>query len=217
MVKRNFDWEYVVIGLLTTVILIGTIFLAGKQLSDHKVGALEQEIQEIEVDQRSQLLSYQLSTESNPSCNAMKKWVNGTVKESQELRKDVAQYENSRKIKNSKYSVLKKRYMNLLVQNLLQVKRLEENCQQNYTEVVYFYSNDCQTCKDQGAVLSQTARNSNNTVIYPLDTSLNMDTINYLETKYGVEEYPALVIDEKLYTGFRGRNDLNQIIENSSE
>ncbi|MFB6114781.1 MAG: thioredoxin family protein [Candidatus Nanohalobium sp.] len=216
MVKRDFDWEYVVIGILATVLVMGAVFLAGKKLSDHKVGALEKEIKEMEVDQRSQLLAYQLSSGSDPSCRAMKKWVNETVKKSQELRRDVAQYENSRKIRNSEYTLLKKRYMNLLIQNILQVNRLEENCEKNYTEIIYFYSKDCQVCRDQGKILSHISRNHRDTIIYPLDTNLNMDTINYLETKYGVKKYPALVIDETLYSGFRGKEELNRIIKKPS-
>jgi hypothetical protein len=214
-VKRRLDWEYVVIGILTTLLVVGAVFAAGKSLSKYKVDALENEVQEMEVDQRSQLLAYQLASESDPSCGAMQEWVNETVRESQDLRKDVAQYENSRKIKNSDYEVLKKRYMNLLVQNILEVKRVEDSCEKNYTEIIYLYSNDCEVCKDQGSVLSHVGGNHQDTIIYALDTSLNMDTIRYLETKYGIEEYPSLVINEKLYSGFIGKEDLRQIVENS--
>jgi regulator of replication initiation timing len=214
-VKRRLDWEYVVIGILTTALVIGAVFAAGKSLSNYKVDALENEVQEMEVDQRSQLLAYQLASESDPSCGAMQEWVNETVRESQDLRKDVAQYENSRKIKNSDYEVLKKRYMNLLVQNILEVKRVEDSCEKNYTEIIYFYSDGCQVCKDQGSVLSHVSGNHQDTIIYALDTSLNMDTIRYLETKYGVEEYPSLVINEKLYSGFMGKEGLREVVENS--
>lgn len=214
--KRRLDWEYVVIGILTTVLILGAVMVAGKGLSNHKVNALEEDVREMEVDQRSQLLAYQLASESNPGCQAMQQWVNETVKESQDLRRDVAQYENSRKIRNPQYDVLKKRYMNLLVQNILEVNRVEENCDKNYTEIIYFYSNDCQVCKDQGAVLSHVGGNSQDTIIYALDSSLEMDTIRYLETTYGVDEYPSLVINEELYSGFRGREELKGIINQSS-
>lgn len=216
MVKRNFDWEYVVIGLLTTFLVLGVVFVAGKGLSNHKVNALEKDVKEMEVDQRSQLLAYQLASESEPNCQAMREWVNGTVKESQDLRRDVAQYENSRKIENSEYGVLKKRYMNLLVQNILEVRRVEDNCDKNYTEIIYFYSNDCQVCRDQGSVLSHVSGNNQDTIIYALDTSLDMDTISYLETKYGVKEYPSLVVNEELYSGFRDKAELKEIIGESS-
>lgn len=214
--KRRLDWEYVVIGILTTVLILGAVVVAGKGLSNHKVNALEEDVREMEVDQRSQLLAYQLASESNPGCQAMQQWVNETVQESQDLRRDVAQYENSRKIRNPQYDVLKKRYMNLLIQNILEVNRVEENCDKNYTEIIYFYSNDCQVCKDQGAVLSYVSGNSQDTIIYALDSSLDMDTIRYLETTYDVDEYPSLVINEELYSGFRGRTELKGIINESS-
>lgn len=220
MVNRQFDWEYVAIGLLGTALVMVLILGAGLMLSNEKVKDLRNDIKNIEVDQQSQLLTFELSENiEGQQCKAMEDWVDNTVQDTRDLRQKVAAYESSRKIRNSDYENLKKRYLNLLVQNLIEVRKLEERCGQNMTEVVYFYTNqDCSACKDQGTVLTYVQQNfGENVVVYPLDTDFDIQSVNYLENAYNITRYPSIVVEGEIYEGFQSRQKLETVVENQTQ
>lgn len=214
MVNRQLDLEYVVIGLLGTALILGGVFGAGLYLSSFKVDSLRQDVRELEVNQRSQLLTLELAESREArNCRALGKWINSTVEDKRDLRLKVADYEESRKIRNPEYRNLKRRYLNLLVQNMLEVRKIEDSCDRNFTEIIYFYSNEnCPGCEDQGTVLTHHRRNSGqNIVVYPLDTDFDLENIRYLENYYNVTRYPALVIDGEKYQGFQSEERLENL------
>jgi len=58
----------------------------------------------------------------------MRRWADSSVPEIQNLRQEVAAYESSSKVENQGYELVKKRYMNLVIQNLIEVRQMEERC-----------------------------------------------------------------------------------------
>lgn len=216
MVERKVDWEYLVLAFLVTVLLMGGILYLGTGLSDHKVNSLRDDVKQIEVEQRSHSLGLQLAESvEGQRCEAMSSWVESSVPEIQNLRKEVAAYESSSKVDNADYELVKKRYMNLVIQNLIEVRQMEENCGDDRVNIVYMYTkNDCGRCEDQGTVLTYYRRNYEESVlVHPLDTDLEMKSIEFMEDFYNIEEYPALIIEGEVYEGFQDREKLGNVLE----
>ncbi len=220
MVERKVDWEYLVLAFLATAVIVSGIFFLGQQLNDHKVDSLRNDIRKMEINYQSQRLGIELAgnIEKN-SCEAMSEWVDRSSSDIDEIRRQVAAYESSSKIDNPEYKVLKKRYMNLLLQNLIEIRSIEEECDRNVTNIIYFYSKgDCDSCEDQGTILTHFVQNSDEQVIvYPLDTDLDMDTVNLLEEVYDIEGYPALVVDGEVYEGFQSKENISNMLRNRTE
>ena len=218
MAERKVDWEYLVLAFFVTLILMTVIFYAGQQLSSHKVDSLSNDVRNIEVEQRSQALGLQLAESvEGQKCEAMKSWISSSVPEIRDLRQEVAAYESSSKIENSEYELVKKRYMNLLIQNLIEVRTMEEECGEDVVNVVYFYTNNgCDRCTDQGSVLTYYRRQYDEEVmVHPLDADLGAKSIEFMENFYNVTEYPTLVVEGEVYKGFQNREDLGEIIESN--
>lgn len=216
MVERKVDWEYLVLAFFITVLLMTSILYLGGGLSDHKVNSLRDDVKQIEVEQRSHSLGLQLAESvEGQRCEAMRRWVESSVPEIQNLRKEVANYESSSKVENTDYELVKKRYMNLVIQNLIEVRQMEERCGEDRVNVVYMYTkNDCGRCDDQGTVLTYYRRNyEDNVLVHPLDTDLEMKSIQFMEDFYNVEQYPALIIEGEVYEGFQDREKLGEILE----
>lgn len=220
MVRREVDYELIGVAFLITTIILGGILLIGSSLNSYKVNDLRTEIANLEVKQRSQSLGIELASSfEGDNCQAMRQWVNSSSDTTEELRKKVAAYEDSSKIESPKYETLKKRYMNLMIQRIVEVREIEQRCGGDRVEIIYFYSNqDCDSCKDQGTVLTYLRRNYEDSVIvYPLDTGLEMDHIEFMKEFYGIERYPSLVVDGEVYEGFQSKQTLQQVIENKTE
>lgn len=216
MVDRKVDWEYLVMAFLVTIIIMGGILYLGDGLSEHKVNSLRDDVKQIEVEQQSHLLGLQLAESvEGQKCEAMTRWVESSVPEIQNLRKEVATYESSSKVDNTDYELVKKRYMNLVMQNLIEVRQMEERCGDERVNVVYIYTkNDCGRCDDQGTVLTYYRRNYDDKVlVHPLDTDLDMKSIEFMEDFYNVTEYPTLIVEGEVYEGFQDRDKLGNILE----
>ncbi len=219
MVERKVDWEYLVLAFLVTAVIVSGVFFFGQQLNNHKVDSLRNDIQSMEINYQSQRLGLELAGNiEGKSCEAMSEWVDRSSSDIEDLRSQVAAYESSSKIDNPDYTILKKRYMNLLLQNLIEIRSIEEECNRNVTNIIYFYSKgECDACEDQGTILTHFVQNNDQQVIvYPLDTDLDMDTIDLLEEVYDIERYPALVIDGELYQGFQSKENISNILQNKT-
>lgn len=216
MVERKVDWEYLVLAFFVTVLIMTSILFLGSGLSDHKVNSLREDVKQIEVEQRSHSLGLQLAESvEGQKCEAMRSWMESSVPEIQNLRQEVAAYESSSKVENNEYELVKKRYMNLVIQNLIEVRQMEERCAENRVKIVYIYTkNDCGRCDDQGTVLTYYRRNYDEEVlVHPLDTDLEMKSIQFMEDFYGIEQYPSLIVEGEVYQGFQNREKLGNIIE----
>lgn len=216
MVDRKVDWEYLVLAFFVTVLLMTGIFYLGTGLNDHKVNSLRDDVKQIEVEQRSHSLGLQLAESvEGQKCEAMKRWAESSVPEIQNLRQEVAAYESSSKVENTEYKLVKKRYMNLVIQNLIEIRQMEERCGDNRVNIVYIYTkNDCGRCEDQGTVLTHYRRSyEDEVIVHPLDADLGMKSIDFMEDFYNVTEYPVMIIEGEVYEGFRSKEEVGDIIQ----
>lgn len=212
--KEQLDVDIVVIALVLTVLVVSGLMYFGTQLSNHKVNDMKQDINRLEVQQRSQMLGFDLATSSPEKCRAMKDWLNTSIPEIRSLRKKVAAYENSRKLENSDYPTLKKRYTNLVIRNMVETRKYEDRCNKSIVGVLYIYSNEeCSSCDTQGTILTHFRRKyDENVMIHPVDADLDLKTVKFLEDHYNVQQYPVMVIEDKVYRGFHSKQELENVL-----
>lgn len=215
MVERKTDWEIIVLACIGTVLVMSGIYFIGLQLNDYKVGALENDVAELEVDHRSQSLGLQVAeTIDDDNCNAIREWRESSMPELRDLRLKVESYEDSNRIENGEYEIVKKRYTNLVIQGIIESRMLEEQCRESTGEIIYIYSQSCAMCDDQGTILTYYRRNySGNLAVYPLDADLNMRPVNFLQDYYEIEEYPAVIVEGEVYQGFQDQEEMGQILK----
>jgi len=173
-----------------TVIILSGVFFLGQNLNDYKVESLRNDIDRLEVNQRSQSLGFELmETSQSDQCQAIRQWRRSTLEELRNLRDEVEAYEDSTRLGNQQHESLKKRYINLVIQNMLEMRRMEERCNQNITEVIYIYSEGCPDCEDQGTVLSYYREQyPDKLAVRPLDADLGMKHVSFIESLHGIED-----------------------------
>jgi hypothetical protein len=80
------------------------------------------------------------------------------------------------------------------------VRLLNERCDLGISTALFFYSNDkadLGRSEDVGRILDTLhSRNPDNLIIYSFDVNLESDLINKLKIKYGIEDFPSVVINE---------------------
>ncbi len=216
MVERPLSWEYMLAAGIITATLMAGIFFMGQQLSDRKVSALETQVEEFTQEQQEHDLTRRLALNlPENNCRALNIAVRQTITDVKDLQDEVARYENSQKIENRDFTLLKKRYMNALLEYWLTAQKIRDRCGSDIVNVLYLYHDEdvCPRCEDQGVVLTDYRQQySDSLLVFPLDASLNMSAINLLGDAYSIDQYPALIVDGDAYQGFKTRQELDDIL-----
>lgn len=111
---------------------------------------------------------------------------------------------------------LKKPYTLLEVRHYLALKSSIERCNQNYTLILFFYSNDPSKIKDseeQGFVLDYLRKKYGNIKAYSFDSDMDLGIIRVMKEKYDLTIFPSMVIDERVYAGFHSKDELEKLFE----
>jgi thiol-disulfide isomerase/thioredoxin len=96
---------------------------------------------------------------------------------------------------------LKADYMFLELRDYLLIKHFDNKCNRNSKAVLYFLSSsNCSHCLAQGGELTK-AKSATGVRVYSFDVDVNSTLVRALINKYNATQYPALVIDEKMYPG----------------
>ncbi len=202
--------KYFLVFLFSTIIFVGGIFL-GNNLSEKKLSRLN----EIEQDIRVQIMGIELQydlLEENP-CDA--EYSAPLTKELYELSDRLNYMENNLGVDHQGVLRSKEYYSMLELRQWLFLKRTNEECKRNNTLILYFYSNrgDCDSCEEQGYVLTYIRNKYPSVRVYTFDINIDNLALNTLKELYiKSDELPVIIIDDKVYYGFKNREQIEAII-----
>jgi len=202
---KNFDWKKYLLTFLITLMVFATAIILSNYLGSKKINDLKEIEDNISIDIMSSETQYNLLAES--SCRDL----TGDVL-SQELN-TLAQkltYTETTFGKNSPDLLRLKTYYTLLqIKDYLLMKKISVKCNTKPVFILYFYSNDCSKCEQQGYVLTYLREQYPNLRIYSFDYNLDNPALRTLISLYKVSEVtPALVINDKVYNGFIDKDEL---------
>lgn len=205
------NWKKYILVLLITIILFITAFLLSRQFSGRKIAQLESIQDTVATDILSSELRFALLERS--SCEY---FVGDSALLSEELGtfgRRLAFMEEQLGTENKDVRQLKKFYSLLQIKDYLLTLNLGEKCDIDLNTALYFYSDDCDDCKRQGYILTSLRETYPGLRIYSFDYSLDTPALNTLVSVYGVtDELPVLVINEKVYTGFKTVEEIEEIL-----
>lgn len=222
MVKRQTNYGLYFIALVVSGVIFTTGLLLGTQINEAKVSSLEKDISELEQMRNLQDTNMQLfSSLGEQSCVALEYYLETLVPELDELGSRVDYYESSadsKRYSSEEYLEMKESYMLLQVRYWILTKNLERNCGEEVNDIIYFYSNeDCDNCKDQGIILSGLKRENPDIMIFSLDTSLNVSTIEILRHSFNTTECPTTIINGQVKSGLQNKSEIEQLLLANSQ
>ncbi len=132
-----------------------------------------------------------------------------------DLRQEIDNLESQ--LGKSDPQVLEKRdeYIRLEMQHYALWKEL--GCEKEVLAIMFFYSNNPAYVfgsEKQNKALSELLDKygPDKIKIYYIDSEFDLDSIKELKDRYGIETYPTLVINDRLYTGFKSMQDIETIM-----
>jgi hypothetical protein len=209
------------VGTILSALIISTIlFLAGIYvgygISTQKLSVIETEILDITRDIENFQLQFLLLDMfgENATCPLLKNTLSDINKRCYSLgsRLESANPE-SEILTYDEYINLKKEYSRVLIGYWLLANKFQKSCVSNMSTIVYFYSKECNACKDQGFVLTYLKNKYGEKVlIFALDTDLEEPSIEAIKNHYNIKIYPSLIVNGKLYEGFQSVEKLENMV-----
>jgi hypothetical protein len=209
MKQKSFEWfKYVVTFVITAGIFI-TVFYVTKIVNERKLSEIKSIQDKIAIDLLSSETQFSLLKRSTCSQDGSSL----LAPEIGSLGERLGFMEGQLGMDNPDVIGLKKYYSLLEIKDYLLGIELSQKCSFKPIHILYFYKNDCADCEKQGYALTALREKYPELRVYSFDADLDLSAIATLETIYKVSsDLPALVINEKLYTGMQSIETIEKLI-----
>jgi hypothetical protein len=206
-----------ILAFAITATIFGTAFYVSNYFNARRVEAIRTMQDNMAVDILSLETQFQLLQEL--SCRDIRE--NSVLSnELVSLQNRLAYTERQLGTENEEVLRLKRQYSLLQIKDMLLMKRVSEKCGLQPVFILYFYSNEtadknpvCADCEKQGYVLTALAEKYPSLRVYSFDYSLDLPALKTLININDVPaQLPALVINEKVYNGFKSVEDVETLL-----
>jgi len=224
MVRSINGKRYVLAAFITAMIFILGLML-GLVIEGKRVQFVEQQSQTQKLDLSSLQLQYayliQLGEEKN--CNALTQAFDASVENLETTRIRLENYDQKSTLNKEEFQNLKREYTQAQLQYWLFAKRVRGMCGVELATIVYFFGTEeqCPNCEQQAFVLTYLKKRFGRSLLnFALDGNYdNVEpVIATLKSIYGIEKYPALIIENKTFYAFTSKDEiLNEICKYYSE
>ncbi len=219
MVARKLSTKrYVVAGIITTL-----VFVLGVSLGIIFENARVVHNEELLKDQEASIASLQLQyfyisemQNSNDVCPVLTTALTDSIERLGESLEKVEQTIADNKINYNEKKRIQRIYMQDNIRYWLFSKTVQEKCNSNVLNILYFFSEDCDVCPNQGVVLSYFKKiYQDKILIFPINTDIDEDMINLIKIQFNVTTYPTLIINDQKFQGIVKKDQLNSILCNA--
>lgn len=204
--------KYVSALIITAMVFFGAL-LVSNHFSSQRVAEIKSVEDKLSLDILSSETQFSLLKES--SCKA----IDHSTAFSEELNSlsaKLSYMESTLGDTNPDVISLKKYYSLLQIKDYLLVAQVNQKCGTQPITIIYFYSNkdgECDDCVKEGYVLTKLREDYPELRIYAFDYNLDLSAVKTMKSIQGVQnKFPALVIWDEPYYGFKTADDIEKII-----
>ncbi len=215
-------WRYIAAGIIT-IIIFSLGLMLGMLIDIQRAEWAKSEISKQEVELLSLNLQNQilmnLETRSNSTCKALKVALTDAVVNLNKALDKFIKYKQEAQINPDKDNLIEREYAIANIRYWLIARNYKRYCQPaDLVTILYFYSDNCERCPDQGVLLTYFKRLfGERLLVFPIHSDIKEQEhlISMLEVYYNITSYPSIVIEDKVYPGVFSRDLLKQLICNS--
>ena len=201
--------------ILTTAIFVMGLLL-GLVIEGKRVEYIEKSSQTQKLDFESlklQLL-YLSSLEGVESCPAFSASLSMNIRETEKTRERLEGYLTDGVAYNDEFTILKREYVISQLNYWILARKTKKLCNSDFVTVLYFYSKKCPDCENQGFILDYLKKLfGDRLLIFALDQEFAEEPmIQVIASAFNVSESPTIVVEDKVLSGFREKEQLLEVI-----
>ena len=203
--------RYIVVFIITLALFVTTLGIS-YFFSNRKIQNIKNIQDQVGIDIMSSETQFQLLQElscKDVAANTLSDTLN-------ELADKIAYSEENLKNNSEQVTELKRYYSLLEIKDYLLMQKIKAKCGTTVVPVFYFYTTaeNCSECIKQSAVLTELRKKYPELRVYSFDYNLDLSALQSLIKIFKVEDtkLPALVMNDKLYTGFQQVEDIEKAV-----
>ncbi|MBN1644725.1 hypothetical protein JW851_01625 [Candidatus Woesearchaeota archaeon] len=206
--------------LITSLVLTIVIFILGILLNYGldfiRLGSIMEVINEHELSTDAYLAEALFSDvfDSN-KCTVMNARINSLKMEIQRVGVELGSYSCFSFFNRKDFDYLKRKYFLLELQFLSLITKVNNECNNPYVPILFFYEIDDDLSERQGFILQEISREfEDNIVVLSIDKDYEDEPlVKMLLQKYEITKAPTTIIDDVKKQGLFYVNELNQIVK----
>lgn len=216
--KRKVSYEYYIISInvVMLILLVGALIyvvIDNKRLQSKHDDSLTQENNYMSLQLQYALMGDLIANSSN-SCRALNSALEDSISDLGYSLDKITQYKKE-SVNDVYYETLQRKYILDNVKYWIFARKANELCSLNKVIIMYFYSDNCAICPDQGVLLTYYKKKyEENILIFPINTddAKTEPVIKMLLSSYDVQNFPTLVINDQRYEGMIYKEQLANIL-----
>ena len=215
---RPFSKRHYFFAALITFGIFSLGMLLGMVVEAKRVSLMQGMYEEQKTNFASSQLQYEYLNQltTNESCPAIYALFAKNTVDLGLAQERLETFQKDSKINKADFELLKRQYVIEEMRYYLLAKRAKEMCKTDLVRLVYFYSDEkgCPDCSQQEFVLNYLKKMfGDKLLIFALDEKLESEPmISMLKKQHGATQFPTLVIDDEVYSGFRNSDELKRTI-----
>lgn len=218
VVKRKISKEKYILAGVLTFLIFGLGLTLGVIIDNYRVKYIEEvsKLQELEYKSIHFQYLYLTTLEDGDdiSCPVLKTALEKTISDLSDSLNKFAEYEEETQLNQVDYELAARHYLLDNLRYWLFAKKSKEACGLDMVSILYFYSEDCSVCPNQGIILTYFKKIFKEKVlIFPINVDLeNEPMIDIFMQRYNVTSFPTLVIEDERHEGIMMRDELGGLI-----
>jgi len=208
--------KYIIAGIITLLIFSLGLTL-GIVLENHRYGIVEDINKQQDLKYSSLQLQYlYLSSFNNKnSCPLLQATLKGAIRDLSDSLGDVIAYEEEENPTSTKAIFIQRRYVLDNLRYWLLAAQSRQECDLAIVPIVYFYTDDCGSCPNQGTILSHfKGIFGDQLLVFPINLDLREQEpmVEVMMKQFNITHVPSLVIDDVKHEGVVKSDELEKAI-----
>jgi hypothetical protein len=221
MVKKitlmNKTWNIYILSLVITIAIFFLGLFIGLNIEkfvlsnlSNRASSIENAIQEIELE-----MLYFQGLDPEESCPFLREVVRKTNNQLDIFAEQLGGYSDKRILfTRGDVTNIKNKYTSLLIKDWILQEKIKKDCNATVVSILYFYSTEgCDDCILQGDILTLLKEKfKDRLMVFPLDVEIDNDMVEILSGGFNITSTPALVINDRKYSGIITKEPLEGLI-----
>ncbi len=201
--KRRYIFAFIITLLIFSLGVMFGLVIEGKRVSLITAKSDQEKLDFASLQLQYQYMDY-LKEQKN--CDQALQSFQDNLEVLENTRIRLENYIRKSSINEEEFRKLKREYMIYQLNYWLFAKKTKEVCKRDEVSVLYIYSDEktCPDCEKQAFVLTYFRKLfKDKFLVFSFDTNYEEEPmVGILKRVYGIEQYPAIIIEDKVYQGY---------------
>ncbi len=211
--KSKYILSFIITFLVFSLGLTLGVIIDNARLKSINIHSKEQEINYKSI--QFQYLYLSSLQKEQDSCLVIHTALDNAVSDLGKSLDKFISYNKETQINSKEYELDGRNYLLDNLKYWLLAKEAKRRCNLDVVSILYFFSNDCDKCPEQGVILTYFKnRFGDKLLVFPIDIFFEEDEgiLRIIKNQFNITDIPTLVIEDKKHKGILNKDELGKII-----